>query len=135
MVDWQGNSDSLTGVWHGLYAGGGARGHVSFVATLLETASFVSGATHEPRAIGGTPGETLFASLMGNREARAVRFTKSYDAADENYSVVEYEGTLSGDGIEIEGRWTIPNSCSGTFLMIRSSRTETARNRKQTVDA
>ena len=64
-----------------------------------------------------------------------MRFTKSYDAADENYSVVEYEGTLSGDGTEIEGRWTIPSNCSGTFLMIRSSRTETARSRKQTVDA
>src|SRR6476659_4767904 len=56
MTDEQGNSVSLTGVWHGLYAGGGARGHVSFVATLLETASFVSGATHEPRAVGGMPG-------------------------------------------------------------------------------
>jgi hypothetical protein len=131
----QGNSESLTGVWQGLYAGGGARGHVTFVATLLETASFVSGATHEPRAIGGTPGEILLATLMGDRAARAVRFTKSYDIADADYTIVEYEGTLSSDGTEIDGRWTIPGNCSGTFLMIRSSQTEVARSRKVTVDA
>ncbi len=46
---------------------------------------------------------------------------KSYEAADRDYTVVEYEGILSGDGTEIEGRWTIPGNCSGTFLMIRSS--------------
>jgi hypothetical protein len=131
----QANSESLTGVWHGLYAGGAARGHVNFVATLLETASFVSGATHEPRAIGGAPGDILFATLMGDRSARTVRFTKSYDAADENYAVVEYEGTLSADGTEIDGRWTIRGNSSGTFLMIRSSQTENARSRKVTVDA
>lgn len=131
----QENAESLTGVWHGLYAGGGARGHVTFVATLLETASFVSGATHEPRAVGGMPGEILIATLMGDRAARAVRFTKSYDVADQDYTTVEYEGTLNADGTEIDGRWTIPGNCSGTFLMIRSAQTEIARNRKVTVEA
>jgi hypothetical protein len=105
------------------------------VATLLETASYVSGATHEPRAVGGRPGETLFATLMGNRDTHTVRFTKSYEAADQDYTVVEYEGTLSGDGTEIEGRWTIPGNCSGTFLMIRSTQTETTRSRKVMADA
>jgi hypothetical protein len=131
----QGNSESLTGVWHGLYAGDSARRHVNFVATLLETVSFVSGATHEPRAVGGTPGDVLFATLMGDRAARSVRFTKSYEVADADYTVVEYEGTLSTDGTEIDGRWTIPGNCSGTFLMIRSSQTEAVRSRKVTVDA
>ncbi len=59
-----------------LQRGVALRGHVNFVATLLETASYVSGATHEPRAVGGTPGETLLATLMGNRDVRAVRFTE-----------------------------------------------------------
>ena len=36
---------------------------------------------------------------------------------------------------EIEGRWTIPGNCTGTFLMIRSSQTETARSRKVMADA
>ncbi len=104
LADVRSNSESLTGVWHGLYTGGGGSGHVTFVATLLETASFVSGATHEPRAVGGTTGETLFATLMGTRNSRTVRFTKSYNVADKHYTVVDYEGTLSGDGTEIEGR-------------------------------
>src|SRR5262249_21409023 len=109
--------------------------HVNFVATLLETATFVSGATHEPRSVGGASSDTLFATLMGSRDARAVRFTKSYDVADEHYTVVEYDGTLSSDGTEIEGRWTIRSNCSGTFLMIRSSQREGVQDRKVTVDA
>jgi len=34
---------------------------------------------------------------------------------------VAYEGTLSRDGTEIEGRWSIPPRSSGKFLMIRST--------------
>jgi hypothetical protein len=42
---------------------------------------------------------------------------------------VEYEGTISDDFMEIDGRWFIPGSWAGRFLMIRSGgrSVETAR--------
>ena len=50
----------------------------------------------------------------------AVRFVKTYDGSKPNYTTVVYEGTVSADATEIEGRWRIPRSWSGKFLMIRS---------------
>ena len=46
---------------------------------------------------------------------------KTYDGANPNYRAVDYEGTLSNDGTEIEGRWVIHGVWSGKFLMIRSA--------------
>ena len=113
-------SATLTGVWHGLYtyANGGS---VSFVATLIENGSHVSGSTHE--AWGGVPSAgTLYASLTGHRHETAITFVKTYDRNDPEYQEpVAYEGTLSREGTEIEGRWTIRTWRSGKFLMIRST--------------
>lgn len=109
-------AQSLTGVWHGIYTYPRGDG-VSFVATLIETASAVTGTIHEPCAT--SPGDTLFATLAGGRADSAVAFVKTYDGSNPSYRVVEYEGTLSGDGCEIEGRWIVPGSWSGRFLMIR----------------
>ena len=94
---------------------------MSFVATLIETASSVSGTTHEPCAVGGRPNETLFATLVGSRQDGAVSFTKTYDGANPLYGTVAYDGRLSGDRTEIEGRWNIPGVWSGKFLMVRSA--------------
>ena len=44
--------------------------------------------------------------------------------------VVEYEGALSADGTEIEGRWATSSTWSGKFLMIRSAGKEQAVERK-----
>ncbi len=41
-------SQNLTGVWNGRYVYPREMAPVSFVATLLETASRLTGATHEP---------------------------------------------------------------------------------------
>jgi hypothetical protein len=112
---------NLTGIWHGIYSYPIARTPVPFVATLIETASAVSGTTHEPRAIGGSPNETLYAMLLGSRQDSAVAFVKTYDGANPHYGTVAYEGALSRDGTEIEGRWTVPGNWSGKFLMIRSA--------------
>jgi hypothetical protein len=46
------STQSLTGIWHGIYSYPIARAPVSFVATLIETASAVSGTTHELCTIG-----------------------------------------------------------------------------------
>jgi hypothetical protein len=110
---------SLTGIWHGIYSYPIPRAPVSFVATLIETASTVSGTTHEPCAIGGSPNEILYATLLGRRQDGAVAFVKTYDGVNPYYGTVGYEGTLSPDGTEIEGRWTVSGNWSGKFLMIR----------------
>jgi len=111
---------NLTGIWHGIYSYPIPRAPVSFVATLIETASTVSGTTHEPCTIGGSPNETMYATLLGSRQRSTVTFVKTYDGANPGYGKVAYAGTLSPDGTEIEGRWTVPGNWSGKFLMIRS---------------
>jgi hypothetical protein len=113
------SSQNLTGIWHGIYSYPIARAPVSFVATLIEIAGAVSGTTHEPCDIGGRPNEILYATLLGSRQDRAVAFVKTYDGTNPFYRTVTYEGTLSRDGTEIEGRWIISTIWSGKFLMIR----------------
>lgn len=120
MTEGQG-PQTLTGIWRGIYSYPIVHAPVSFVATLIETVSAVSGTTHELCAIGGSPNETLYATLLGSRQDRAISLVKTYDGANPRYGTVAYEGTLSLDGTEIEGRWIVPGNWSGKFLMIRSS--------------
>jgi hypothetical protein len=115
------NAANLTGIWHGIYSYPVPRAPVSFVATLIETASAVSGTTHEPCTIGASTNQILYATLMGRRQDSAVAFVKTYDGAHPHYRTVAYEGALSPDGTEIEGCWTVRGSWSGKFLMIRSA--------------
>lgn len=122
---------NLTGVWHGLYSYPNGRAPVAFVATLIEAGSTVSGTTHETcNAAGRRPKETLFATVLGRRHNHAIAFVKTYDGAHPNYGRVAYEGRLSADGTEIEGRWSVPGSWSGKFLMIRSAGREEAVTRR-----
>jgi hypothetical protein len=121
---------NLTGVWNGLYSYPQLGKSVSFVATLIETVSWVTGSTHEPCVFGDGAGNTLYATLLGSRASRTVLFRKTYDSAGPNYSLVEYEGVLSSDGNEISGRWAISTAWSGSFLMIRSGGQSVARTRK-----
>ena len=111
---------SLTGVWQGLftYPDFFEAGH--FSATLIQTASQFSGSTSEIYAFWPRKGETVLAMLSGFRDDNAIGFTKTYEGPDEPNHSVEYVGTLTQDGMEIEGRWYIPGDWSGRFLMIRS---------------
>ena len=124
------DGDKLTGVWQGLYTYPGINKSVAFVATLIETPGTLTGATHEPCVFRDGAGGTLFATLLGGRAGRRVTFRKTYEAAGRNYDLVDYEGTLSADGIEIEGRWVIRRVWSGTFLMVRETGKTVARSRK-----
>ena len=125
----QAKTQDLTGVWNGLYTYRDGRS-TSFVATLIESGSALSGTTHEPGASGAT-GAMLFASLVGARNDSAVTFTKSYDRPDVFHrSPIRYEGALNGEGTEIEGRWTIMHFWSGKFLMVRSPGQEMKAERK-----
>jgi hypothetical protein len=134
-----GNSESgrrLTGVWQGIYdypAGGGPT--VPFTATLIEAGQSLSGSVHEPCLAHGQPDATLFATLLGAREGSAVRFVKTYDGSNPNYTSVIYEGTVNGDATEIEGRWRIPTSWSGKFLMIRSGEQPAEEQERELVPA
>ncbi len=119
---------NLTGIWHGLYSYPDGRPTVSFVATLIESGATVSGTTHE--SCGDTPDQTLFATLLGQRHDRNVAFLKTYDGANPHYTRVAYDGTLSADGTEIEGRWLISGDSTGKFLMIRSAGREAAVRRE-----
>jgi hypothetical protein len=114
-------AQDLTGVWNGLYSYPDGRS-VTFVATLIESGSTLSGSTHEPCVGGDCPSATLFASLMGSRDGSAVTFRKTYEAAGPRFSTVNYAGTLNADATEIEGRWMIPGVWSGKFMMIRPLR-------------
>ena len=105
---------SLTGVWQGTYYYPFGLGEVSFAATLIKSGTSLTGTTHEVEP--WIPG-TLCASISGIRLGRAVEFVKTYDA---RYSEpIAYEGILSYDLTEIEGRWVIAKKLSGTFRMIR----------------
>src|SRR5580704_10756526 len=97
---------NLTGVWHGLYTYPDGLS-VSFVATLIEAGSSLTGSVHEPCTVGGSPNETMFATLSGSRHDGAVDFVKTYAGTDPHYGTVNYEGTLNCDGTEVEGRWTV----------------------------
>jgi hypothetical protein len=114
-------SQSLTGVWNGLYTYSTGLS-VSFVATLIDSGSVLSGTTHEPNVLGSTPGGTLYALLAGGRQGGAVSFVKTYDEDGPRlYYPIHYQGVLNGDATEIEGRWRIGDGTTGKFLMVRSN--------------
>ncbi len=112
---------NLTGVWNGLYSYPDGRS-VTFMATLIDSGSMLSGSTHEPCVGGDCPSATLFASLIGSRDGSTVTFRKAYEAAGPRFATVNYAGRLNADATEIEGRWMIPGVWSGKFMMIRPAR-------------
>lgn len=116
----------LTEVWNGLYSYPRAREPVSFAATLTETGGWLSGAVEEIASVGPMRGQSITATLQGRRTGRAVTSLKTYDDLPQGYDTVQYVGDVNEDGSEIEGRWTVPGSWSGKFLMIRAGQTEIA---------
>lgn len=120
---------NLTGIWQGLYSYPRLLEPVSFVATLIETERWVTGSTHEPHR---NSGATLCATLLGRRSGSAVQFVKTYDEGQGGYGAdVHYEGSVSADASEIEGRWVIRADWSGRFLMIRGTGDAQALARKK----
>jgi hypothetical protein len=113
--------NNLTGLWHGLYSYPAYLEPVFFVATLYTSGQSFSGTTHE--AFIGRKGAplTLYATVSGGQSGGEISFAKTYDGTHGWKHNVAYEGELSADGSEIEGRWTIPGNWSGRFLMIRSA--------------
>src|SRR5437773_1772232 len=96
---------NLTGMWNGNYTYPLFFGSVSFVATFIDAGDHFSGTTHEPHSF--FP-RTLYATLSGHRDGRAVEFVKTYEQGGIFYPApIKYDGTLNQEGTKIEGRWTI----------------------------
>lgn len=75
--------------------------------------------------MGSRTGETICATLQGERSAQRVTFIKSYEDMEPEAGYagdVIYEGALSEDGLEISGTWEIAGVWSGSFLMVRAGR-------------
>jgi hypothetical protein len=87
---------------------------------MTDSDGALAGATEEIGEEGDAAGKRISATLQGRRDGYAVTWLKIYDLDYRHYDTVRYEGTVSPDGLEIEGRWTVPGNWSGTFLMIRA---------------
>lgn len=111
---------NLTGVWQGLFSYPRMYRAAGFTATLIEAGGHLSGSTTEIGVGGPRDGTAVSAFLSGRRTGPRVAFTKQYEGPEPPNHAVEYEGTLTDDGMEIDGRWFIPGSWAGRFLMIRS---------------
>jgi hypothetical protein len=124
----------LSGAWHGIFSYPPDRGQepVSFTANITELGGWLDGLTHETGQVGEAAGKTISASLRGRRSERSVSFVKFYGGSYRRYDSVCYEGQVSGDGLEIDGRWTVPGSWSGSFLMIRHDKVTTPLAEKAT---
>ena len=110
---------NITGIWQGFFTYPSLFRAGQFSATLIETSGSLSGSTSELYPFAPRAGETVLAMLSGRRIGSSVTFIKSYEGPEEPNHAIEYEGTLTDDFLEIEGRWTIPGDWTGRFLMIR----------------
>ena len=111
----------LSGTWQGFYNYPIAKEPVAFTAMLTDTEGDLVGATEDVADSGPIRGQTISATLQGRRVGFSITWLKVYDGDLQYYDAVRYAGTISEDGLEIEGRWTVAPHWSGTFLMIRAS--------------
>jgi hypothetical protein len=115
-------TNDLTGVWDGTYIQPSV-GMVTFLVTLIETGGALTGSVTEPCMTAGCPVSTHHASISGQRSGNAVSFVKTYEPPGYGYDKVFYEGAVNADATEISGRWRVGAALSGSFLMVRSTRT------------
>ena len=115
-------TDNLTGVWDGTYIQPQV-GMVTFLATLVDSGGALGGSVTEPCMTSGCPVSTHNASIAGQRSGSAVSFVKTYEPPGYGYEKVSYEGAVNADATEISGRWRVGAALSGSFLMVRSSKT------------
>lgn len=124
------DGSSLTGMWRGLFSYPRFHEPNPFDAILVQSGAGISGTTHEPCQVEPMRGRVLYATLIGSRDGAYVSFVKTYDGSAGWTHAVTYDGRLSADGNEIEGRWHVPGQWSGRFLMLRAGNEETAVPRK-----
>ena len=110
----------LSGTWHGFFNYPIAREPVAFTASVTDSDGDILGSTEEVADSGPAHGQTITATLQGRRTGFSITWLKIYDGDIQPYDAVRYAGTVSEDGLEIEGRWIVAPHWSGTFLMIRA---------------
>lgn len=111
-------ADDLSGRWLGIFNYPDNQGAVAFTADIADGGGQMGGEIFENDAFGD--GRPLVARIDGQRRGTTVEFTKFYDEAEPGgYDLVAYRGTVSADGSEIAGEWTIPGIWSGSFIMTR----------------
>ena len=115
-------TDNLTGVWDGTYIQPSV-GMVTFLATLIDSGGALGGSVTEPCMTPSCPVSTHNASIAGQRSGSAVSFVKTYEPPGYGYEKVSYEGAVNADATEISGRWRVGAALSGSFLMVRSTKT------------
>ena len=116
---------NVNGVWHGIYNYPDGVPLGAFEAELCELDGIVSGNTREK---GQGPEDfdlIVTASIEGQISNEHISFVKFYDSPLPYYLPVQYDGSISPEGDEIAGKWTIPGEWSGTFIMVRKSSMET----------
>ena len=111
----------LTGRWTGFFNYPASTRAVNFEAVLRDDDGRLTGTTTEPGDTLRTVGGLVTAQIDGGRDGHSVSFVKIYDAADSEYDLVHYSGTVEAEGNEIGGRWEIQSGWSGSFLMVRSA--------------
>ncbi|WP_166037152.1 hypothetical protein [Sphingosinicella sp. YJ22] len=122
----------LSGHWSGVFSFPYELPPGPFEAQIHDIAGAISGVTTEPGDIYDPPGTTLDATIEGRRSGAFLTFVKTY-GHELRPDRVYYRGTVQPCGNEIQGEWTIPGEWSGTFLMIRAAKEETAVRRRASV--
>jgi len=134
------SSQSLTGVWHGLYSYTTSKEcrESHFTASLIDTGCIVSGTIHEDMNLPNGQSVVANAQVAGRHEGSDVNFMKSYDGTSGQTHTVYYLGQLLSGGDEIEGVWRILSIWgqeTGRFLMIRKREQAEAVKMEAHIDA
>lgn len=115
--------NSLTGRWQGKfsYSSWTTFPPCAFNVTLQDEAGALTGEIIEPNSFATDAGDTLLASLSGQRDELSVQFTKSY--SDTQSQQVDYSGEANASMTRISGSWQIlePGKLPfmGRFMMAR----------------
>ena len=110
---------SLSGAWSGVYHFMNGQMSGSFLITLQESGSTLSGMTEEPDTFGIFGGHVVYAMLSGQRTENSVVFEKVFEDAPQGLPAITYVGVVNADETKIEGDWIVPGMMSGAFKMDR----------------
>lgn len=117
-------AEALTGTWQGIYfyPPEWEMASCDFVARLVETGSQFFGSITETVSEDIAFQTDQGAYVEGTRDGRSITFVKSYDGSGDWAHKVTYQGELSHDGDEINGKWSITErgqTVTGPFFMTR----------------
>lgn len=110
---------SVSGAWSGVYHIMNGQMSGSFLITLQEGGSTLSGMTEEPDTFGMFGGGVAYATLTGQRTENSVVFEKLFEDAPQGLPAITYVGVVNAEETQIEGDWIIPGVMSGPFKMSR----------------